>query len=66
MFSDNVFERDLKKTTIQFRVSAKEKAIIKAMAEDSPEQDISSFMLRLIRQEYVRLKDEGILSVGAL
>lgn len=52
-----MFEKNLKSTTIQMRVTEDEKELIRLMASRSPQQDITPWLMSLVAEEYKRIKE---------
>lgn len=54
-----MFERDVKSTSIQLRVTEAEKEVIQEMARKSPQGDVSTWLMALVANEYKRLEEGG-------
>ena len=54
-----MFERNLKSTSIQLRVTEEEKELIREMARKSPQGDVSTWIMALVADEYKRLEKGG-------
>jgi uncharacterized protein (DUF1778 family) len=50
-----MFEKDLKSAQVQIRVTMEEKELIRLMAKRSPQGDVSTWLMHLIKQEYDRV-----------
>lgn len=50
-----MFEKNLKTSQLQIRITAEEKELIRLMAERSPQGDVTTWIMHLIKQEYDRV-----------
>lgn len=50
-----MFEKNLKTSQLQIRISAEEKELIRLMAARSPQGDVTTWLMDLIKAEYKRV-----------